>query len=57
MVRHQCGRVQQLPLLAYCGYGDSYGDSCYYPFLHNGETYYECADKTGTPWCATSVYY
>ena len=41
---------------AYCGYGDSYGDSCYYPFLHNGETYYECADKTGTPWCATSVY-
>ena len=46
---------------AYCGYGDSYGDSCYYPFINNGRTYYECADSTtdgqnGQPWCATSVY-
>ena len=42
---------------AYCGYGDSYGDSCYYPFYYSGNYYYECADKTSSyAWCATSVY-
>ena len=43
---------------AYCGYGDSYGDDCYYPFYYNGVTYYECAggDQLGVAWCATSVY-
>ena len=41
---------------AYCGFGNSYGDTCYYPFISNGETYYDCADKDSSPWCATSVY-
>ena len=41
---------------AYCGYGDSYGDQCYYPFYYNGATYYECAGSSGNEWCATSVY-
>ena len=41
---------------AYCGYGDAYGDTCYYPFVNNGQTYYECADLDSSPWCATSVY-
>ena len=39
------------------GYGDSYGENCYYPFYYSGQTYYECADQSGSyPWCATSVY-
>ena len=42
---------------AYCGYGNSYGDECYYPFYYYGETYYECADQGSSyAWCATSVY-
>ena len=38
---------------AYCGYGDSYADECYYPFYYSGQTYYSCVSSS---WCATSVY-
>ena len=42
---------------AYCGFGNSNGDSCYFPFTYNGVDYTTCTDTTsGSGWCATSVY-
>ena len=41
----------------YCGFGDSNGDTCYYPFIYSGVTYEECAGQdTSYAWCATAVY-
>ena len=40
---------------AYCGYGNSNEDNCYFPFTYNGVDMTTCTDPV-SGWCATSVY-
>ena len=41
----------------YCGLGDATnGDTCIFPFSHNGITYYDCYGSGSTSYCAKAVY-